>query len=460
MAELPALRHTIDGVTPETRFLFTGPDRTVATLVDGKRVRRFDMATGQWLGDIAGMQFPAPVLAVSPDGSQVVTAAPIPERDPPACDVRVFDANSGQERARLPIVEGKEVDPQVAFDPSGRYLGLKFPVPRRDGPGGEYLRRFWRLDTRTEVKTVPRIIDGHTFSMVRLIAVHGGHTAIVYLERQPRATGGRCKRLRFWDLDLERQLDRLEPEKIASTTRSLAANGGYTDSTFDGTSLVFANGDGFVSWWNAATGLPSRPGWHSHRATSAAALLEDGRTLAVRCDDSRVRYFDLASGQECGPAPLLRGSRVAICPQGGFLLAQRGNALAVWQVPGSPRLPHPSTIDYSGPVFHELAVAGDGKEFAVGAARSNGSTMGRDNLGSLIKFEWWNTGTGGGERRATDGGRPLGAPLNPFNSQICYSRDGKLVAASRTQARKHGTHESITVTVWDAPAAAASSRGR
>ena len=137
-----------------------------------------------------------------------------------------------------------------------------------------------------------------------------------------------------------------------------------------------------------------------------------------------------------GRAPLLRGSRVAICPQGAFLLAQRGDALAVWQVPGSPRLPHPSTIDYGGPVFHELAVAGDGNEFAVGAAQSNGSTMGRDNFGSVIKFGFWNIGTGGGERRATDDGRPLGAPLNPFNSQICYSRDGKLVAASRTQARK------------------------
>ena len=37
MAVLPVLRHTIDGVTPETRLLFTGPDRTVATLVDGNR---------------------------------------------------------------------------------------------------------------------------------------------------------------------------------------------------------------------------------------------------------------------------------------------------------------------------------------------------------------------------------------------------------------------------------------
>ena len=155
MAVLPVLRHTIDGVTPETRLLFTGPDRTVATLVDGKRVRRFDMATGERLGNSAGREFPAPVLAVSPDGSQVVTAAPIPERKQLACDVRVFDADSGEQRAQLSAVEGKEVDPHVTFDPSGRYLGLKFPVLHRDGPGGEYLRRFWRLDTGTEAR-LPR----------------------------------------------------------------------------------------------------------------------------------------------------------------------------------------------------------------------------------------------------------------------------------------------------------------
>jgi eukaryotic-like serine/threonine-protein kinase len=449
MGVLPVLRHTIDGATPKTRLLFTGPDRTVATLVHGKQVRRFEMATGKWRGDSEGMEFPAPVLTVSPDGRQVVTAAPIPGRKQPACVVSIFDAGSGAQRAQLPIVEGKEVDPHVTFDPSGRYLGLKFPVPHRDGPGGEYLRRFWRLDTCTEVLAAPRIIDDHTFSMVRLVTVRGGHTAIVYPERRSRAMGRAIERLRFWDLDLERPLDRLEPEQTASTTRSVAVNGGYTDSAFDGTSLVFANGDGVVSWWSAASGLPTRPEWHSHRATSAATLLEDGRMLAVRCDDSRVRYFDLASGQNCGAAPLLRGSRVAISPQGAFLLAQRGDSFAVWQVPGPPRLPHPSKLDYSGPVFHELAVAADGKEFAVGAAQSNGSTMGRDNLGSLIKFDFWNSGLGSGERRATEDGRPLGAPLNPFNSQLCYSRDGRLVAASRTQARKHGTHESVTVAVWE-----------
>jgi hypothetical protein len=34
------------------------------------------------------------------------------------------------------------------------------------------------------------------------------------------------------NLDLERPPDRLDPEKLASTTRAVAANGGYTDSAF------------------------------------------------------------------------------------------------------------------------------------------------------------------------------------------------------------------------------------
>ena len=54
--------------------------------------------------------------------------------------------------------------------------------------------------------------------MVRLIAVRGGHSVIVYPEKTSSAMGPGFERLRFWDLDLERPLDRLEPDQIASTS--------------------------------------------------------------------------------------------------------------------------------------------------------------------------------------------------------------------------------------------------
>ena len=121
-----------------------------------------------------------------------------------------------------------------------------------------------------------------------------------------------------------------------------------------------------MRWWDVTTGRPARPDWRPHRATAAGTLAGDGRTLAVRCDDNRVRYYDLATGREGGPTPILRGEPVGICPQGSFLLARRGDELAVWQVPGAPRPSHPSTLDATGSVYAALAAPPDGAEYLVG----------------------------------------------------------------------------------------------
>ena len=57
--------------------------------------------SGSPVGNPDGVEFPAPILAVPADGALVVTAAEIRGRPGPAWDVRVFDADSGRQRAQL-----------------------------------------------------------------------------------------------------------------------------------------------------------------------------------------------------------------------------------------------------------------------------------------------------------------------------------------------------------------------
>ncbi len=338
MAAQPVLRHLIGGIDRRTRIVFTGPDRRVASLIDDNRLRRFDLATGRPLGDPAGREFPAPILDASPDGALVVTAAKIPGRSRTTWDVRVLDADSGRARTQLPPLECDTVGSEVLFDPNGRYISLRLPPPVPKGAGSDWsIRRVWRLDTATPVRVPGDVLDRGERTEFRMIAVRGGRTVLAYPEKP--ALLNFSERLLFWDLDAGTPVERIEPEAGPIIARSGNIEDRYSDCAFDGTCLVFVLEYGLVRWWDVTTGRPARPDWRPRRARTAATLAGDGRSMAVRCDDNRVRYYDLASGQECGPTPVLRSSRASISPQGSFLLARRGDALAVWQVPGAPGPP-------------------------------------------------------------------------------------------------------------------------
>ncbi len=75
--------------------------------------------------------------------------------------------------------------------------------------------------------------------------------------------------------------------------------------------------------------------------------------------------------------------------------------------------------------------------------------MGRDVLRDLIQVSGWQKDRRGGHRFATSNGRPLGDPFYPLNCHPCYSPDGRLVAACRTQTVKDGSYQSMLVAAWD-----------
>ncbi len=450
LAATPALRYMIDGLSPETRIEFTGPDGTVIALITGNQMRRIDLATGRPVGDPRGLELPAPILAVSADGSLAVTAAEIPNRPQRAWDVRVLEVESGRQRVQLPPLDYDQMEQDVIFDPGGRYIALRFPVGRRGWAGGPYVRRCWKIDTTAPVPAGPKadVPDRWTRSEVRIVAGREGHAILVYPEPHGFQELGFSKRLAFWDLDRQTRIERLEPERASGVARSISNEGHYLDCAFDGRHLVYAHDSGLVRWWDLATGLPARPDWRPWRASSQATLAGDARMLVVRCDDNRVRFYELATGRECGPAPSLAGSEVGIAPQGSFLLARRGDKLAVWQTASAPRPPHPGSIDTIERVYSAMAAARDGREYAVGSAPAEGSTMGRDTLNTLVKLVATRP-SAVGHRYATDDGRPLGGPLDPLGSHPCYSPDGRLIAACRTQAKKGGVLQDVVVAAWN-----------
>ena len=77
------------------------------------------------------------------------------------------------------------------------------------------------------------------------------------------------------------------------------------------------------------------PSWRPVGALVSPTLTEDGRTLVAGCDDGRVRWFDLATGRECGIA--LEAKVTGVGPQGAFVLGLDRGELRVWQAPGPLR---------------------------------------------------------------------------------------------------------------------------
>ena len=66
----PVLRHLFEGVDDGA---FVGPSGTILALLCGRRLRRINLVSGREIGDPAGEEFPARLVAISADGDLVVT---------------------------------------------------------------------------------------------------------------------------------------------------------------------------------------------------------------------------------------------------------------------------------------------------------------------------------------------------------------------------------------------------
>jgi eukaryotic-like serine/threonine-protein kinase len=431
-AAQPVLRHIFEHVE-KTRFV--GPGGRVLALISGHWLRRVDLVTGQPIGASDGREFPGEILDVSPDGMAVLVTDVTPT-DRPTRRFGLHDMNTGRLRAeyRVPADRAAWRIDRTQFGPGNRVIAFAHGRAR-----GESVTSCWRVDRgemfepRTE--SSERVIDQD----LRLFHGRNGRSilGLVPAERNasPRASDG----LKFWDVDAGRPIDGFEPEPGSSGS----------DWVFDGKALVTLSPDAQrkgsrVHWWDPNTGHTLRPSWRPVRALVAPTLTADGRTLVVGCDDGLVRWYDLASGRECGIA--LEATVTEIGPQGAFVLGLDQGELRVWQA-ARPLRPVPK--DDAGTLrlnYMSLDVRRDDGAVLVGQNDETG-TMGR-----FLHHAVFSRGFGkerGAQIFDVASGRPLGSPLYPCDRQSVFSRDGRLVAASRTSVLKHDVMEATLIGVWE-----------
>ena len=358
-------------------------------------------------------------------------------QDPSARWLGLHDSDTGRLRAEHripPVMPGWEID-RTQFGPGNRVIALRHGVPE-----GKGVTTCWRVDRGDLFEPRTAASEPVIEQDLRLLHGRNGRTilGLVPMERNtlPLASTG----LTFWDVDTGRPIDGFEPEPGSSGP----------DWVFDGTALVTVTMNpqrrlGRVHWWDPRTGRALRPSWRPVRALAAPTLTADGRTLVVGCDDGRVRWFDLATGRECGIA--LEAKVTGIAPQGAFVLGLDEDELRVWQAPGPLR---------------SLAKDDAGKlrlnYISVDIRRDDGAVLvGQNNelatMGRILHLAVFSRGVGN-ERGAqvfdVASGRPLGPPLYPSDRQSVFSPDGRLLAGSLTEVMKHDVFEPTLIGVWEA----------
>ncbi len=430
----PVLRHVFDRVEAAR---FVGPGGRVLALFAAGRLRRIDLVSSQPIGDPNGGEFPGNILEVSPDGTRVLVCDATPEA-PQARRLGLHDSDTGRLIAeyRIPADQpGWQID-RTQLEPGNRVIAIRHGMEQ-----GKAITSCWRV-SRGEWFEPERALSepGIDRDDLRLFQGRNGRSilGLVPAERDasPRVSAG----LVFWDVEAGGPVDGFDPEPGSSGP----------DWVFDGSALVtvtMAPGRMFgrVHWWDARTGRAVRTSWRPVRALAAPTLTGDGRTLVVGCDDGHVRWYDLATGRECGIA--LEARVTAIGPQGAFVLGLDRGELRVWQSPGPLRsVPN----EYAGTIplnYMSLDARGDRGAIVVG---QNSVTA---SMGRVLHRAVFSRGVSknrGAQVFDVATGRPLGPPLYPSDRQSIFSHDGRLVAATRTEVVKHGVFDTTLIGVWEA----------
>jgi eukaryotic-like serine/threonine-protein kinase len=430
-ASHPVLRHFFDQVD-EAEFL--GEDGMTLVLFRNGRLRAVDLVSGRELDDPGGLtSFPGYIGAVSADLSVLAVGRT-------ETGLTFSDRLTLRPRAVLPASRvWFPRDRAMQFGPRNHF----FMLP--DQEANRLTIRIHKLDGAAgpvgPVRVVPVMGQALDFHCCLLPAL-GGHTVLAELPIEESPGGASPKRVRFWDLDENAEVGGIHLEPNASGR-------GWS---FDGSSLITTSPEGLVRWWDPATGAPVRPAWWPERAAYSATLIDRGRVLAVGCDDRRIRWFDLARREQCGPSvwiPMGSIQQMSISPGGMFFLAKAENTVGVWQFPG-PLAPSPSNEEDTVRVKYDLIdFHPDRSAYLLGHPPVDG-----------VRVNWPNPISSRGnlrERNGVAGGQsivpaehPVGPPLHPWTRFPTYSPDGRLIAAARSLSQSHGVSQSTLVGVWDA----------
>jgi WD40 repeat protein len=231
----------------------------------------FDAATGR---EVRRISCRATTSTVSPDSTRLAVSSDQNAKGESETVVRLFDLASGKETAQFPLGDGHSPS-RLTFGPDGKTLACSRSNPSciLDCSTGRVLQRF-----STSVQWVPWDVafspDGKT-----LVASAGG-------------------RLRFWDISKGKEFH-VYPGEFSTPVLAVSPDGRFLASS----DYWF---DREVSLWDAATGTLVRrlPLGGEKETVRHLAFSPDGQTFVACQHDGFIQFWDLATGKEQRTAQL------------------------------------------------------------------------------------------------------------------------------------------------------------
>ena len=331
---------------------FVGENADILLVVRGQKVRRLDLASGAeqaspWLRDYGGS-----VRALSTDGGRVAVHRQDENRQG---FLEILDAQSGLPLAGpLPI---SSLPKKVQFAPGNQVVAVVEQVMEKKF--WQYQVAFYRLDTGERFG--PTI---HHLEYYLLEGEGGDPWLMVAPTGQDRHMQSPAK---FWNLATGQESPSIKPRFGAWEGRA----------GFNGRHLVTVRPNYTVDWWDPATGLPQRQPWRPPLAGAffVAGLSADAGTLLVRGIDNRLRWYDVATGQDHGLSLSLVDSdeTVAMNPQGTAVLIS-GSDQRLFRMPDLP-LARSSLEEPAGPIFTTGTMSQDANRAVLGTHPFNDTVL-------------------------------------------------------------------------------------
>jgi WD40 repeat protein/anti-sigma factor RsiW len=412
-----------------------GDVRAVVVSRDGKTVltaggrggrgdaRLWDLASRRPLGPPLESPSTIRAAALSPDGKTVLTGA----EDGKAL---LWDVATGQPQGEA-LAHPKPVL-AVAFSQDGAYFMTgcedharrwQTSTRRPDGPllQGSFSAAGLRPDGRAILTGGPddtaRLWDAASGTLVRQLAHQGTITAAVFTPDGGSALlAGMDWTARLWDLGTGRPVGGA-PLRHAEVVEAAAVSpGGENNPRAIGKLLATASRDTTVRLWQMAPGLQLGQSLPAGADIFTAAYSPDGKTLVAADLDGEVHFWDAATGQ--ARPPLRRRQSVfvlAFSPDGRRLLVAD-------HADGVVRQWDPATGQEAGPALacgpvKSLAWSADGKTILTGS-----STFYKLRPGVRTAARQWDADTG----KAIEPPLPHGGDVWAAS----YSPDGKVILVS------------------------------
>jgi WD40 repeat protein/serine/threonine protein kinase len=427
--------------SPDGKRLACGGSRLDVTKAVGKRidgageVKVWDVQTGR---ELLVLKHTGSVsVAYSPDGKRLASAGQKPDGTPlagagqksgPAAvvgEVKVWDAETGQEVFAVDAPAALQRPRTVAYSPDGKRLTQ---VSRSVSDNESSTMTVWNAQTGRELLTKK------THGQVATVAFSPDGKRLATGAVAWSGTGALIDRaIRVWDAETGQELYSLKGHAMEVTSVAFSP---------DGSRLASASRDGTVKVWNATTSQKAR-------AVPEGILSLDGKHLAGPAGNE-VKVWDTQTGRETQTLTGHTGrvQSVAFSPDGRRLVsAAADRTVKVWDAQtGQEQF---TFKGHAGPVDGRDSVPGgmrlisvsafspDGRRVASGMNFRIGPRANGPGIEWTAELKVWDAQTG--REVATYKGN-----LGPILS-VAFSPDGKRLASAGGSGPGFGE-----IKVWDA----------